>query len=1567
MRMKTSICLSLTAAALVLSLGTQSATGQGTEDLDGSPFAPDGWIRTQAWNLLFLDTDPTGGGLCDGGGPERMLENWLSPYVIGEKDPKGGDEWYIDFETAQSNAWELTGLGASPRWVTPDYMRMTFGGQCYQLDEDAPNFDAIVLQIADISGGSTPAGEGAINDGVMSIATTYVKNLTEAPLPVSMCTTSDDSIQLWVNNILVTNRSACRGTDVDCNERFPALLAPGVNKIAVLVWEGGGGFGMRVGIIGPNAERLSDGNPYVEFMGPGGPSVVGQIQEPYDLAAFGTYDTANGIPVAYWNILFGLQNRYGATNDLAVMDSNWLAPHRIGREDPKPGDVWDDIDFGGVSPSGGLWEGYLLGGLTDGPTWFSVPWLEAAVGLPVGTIRDPLERTVDFNDLTDRLRDIVIRQNFPGGASPYNDNVTSIVTTYVRNVTGAPLDLELVHNSDDSAQVWVNCQRVYNRTGCCWDVVTPITLPVGVSKIAAQIWEGAGGWNWRAFLRRPGGMGYPLTGTEGLVEFLGTGLGDDAAVTPIDDPCIDRDTTDNRECLVADALEVTLTGSPDAAGDVTVVETITSSAIDGVQFPAISENCVAADVIEAVYTNRSSTGVDMQWSGDFCNFTYAEVTGDFDVSVRIVDYSHSTGVGSWGKWGLMARENLNKCARMAISLRTGPGNPGDGGRDGYRVNSQPTWDDDLCTDLSYAEGDPIADVSRTPIAMRLKRVGDAITIYAADVVPTDPTDEAQWKAGRTLNFDPGLPDTILVGMANSEHGDGGADVQTIQYTILNGPPHVAQFVIGGIDNGGQSGWSGPDDTLVAKTITCTGAAAGFEAGYSVSAPPGESVTIAGTANGREVNTGSVTFRAGGTGPVGDFDASQPLGNGAGNLVQNGDGSYTLTMQGADFWAGGDDGYFAWQEVEGDFQATLHVSRRDTGFDDWGRQGIMARYTCARDSKYDLAFTVLPPEWDEPVRPRQYARFIHREAGTIQDLRIVGSNRVVTGEGTEAIVEEISPQPNWLRLTRRGNYIYSEFADDDENGDPRKWIFCSGTTDRFRPDRLLVGVAGTSHNADAPRDIEFDFWDVIPAPAFPDLETTVGDPVRSDDFEGDVTGLTVSGLNYVPTIVDVGGNKRLRVLDQWVWGAATAAFLDVDAASTGGPALGDSGFRVEFDMYYARDDLGNDVNPADGATFAVFQGRYYDIEVPFGGLSVPLGDAGGGLGFQQYASGDRPTQKRKSFAVEMDLWDGGYGSNDYTGTGAGSFGGWDGHWHTAVDFSQTLQSAMVSHEYGENALPNIFDPAGAHFEVIYIAPTNEIQVWVSGKESDGSDFPPTKVAELVGVDLEGDIYLGFTGGTGGATVAVDVDNVVVSPLSSKPPEPPALRVPLDIKPGGCPNPFLVGSKGVLPVAVLGTQDFDVRTVDPRSFTLTVGDLVGPSPVRWSYEDVATPVPVMDDPCYCEETGGDGIVDLVLMYDSSAVAAAFGLDSFPSRSMVLLTVEGKLLLSDDRVVGSDCIRIQLKGDVNADGRVDISDAIAVLDQLFKGAGGSVGSSVEVIDYNEDGRADVSDAIALLRYLF
>jgi hypothetical protein len=128
-----------------------------------------------------------------------------------------------------------------------------------------------------------------------------------------------------------------------------------------------------------------------------------------------------------------------------------------------------------------------------------------------------------------------------------------------------------------------------------------------------------------------------------------------------------------------------------------------------------------------------------------------------------------------------------------------------------------------------------------------------------------------------------------------------------------------------------------------------------------------------------------------------------------------------------------------------------------------------------------------------------------------------------------------------------------------------------------------------------------------------------------------------------------------------------------------------------------------------------------------------------------------------------------------------------------------------------------------------------------------------------------------------------------------------EVAIDIKPTSCPNPLNVKSKGVLPVALLGKEDLNVSIVDVGSIQLE-----GVAPVRFDYEDVATPFD--GELCDCHEAGPDGILDLVLYFDTQEVVGAIG--PVVDGEELELPLTG-VLYDGSRVEGSDCIRIIKKG--------------------------------------------------------
>jgi len=151
------------------------------------------------------------------------------------------------------------------------------------------------------------------------------------------------------------------------------------------------------------------------------------------------------------------------------------------------------------------------------------------------------------------------------------------------------------------------------------------------------------------------------------------------------------------------------------------------------------------------------------------------------------------------------------------------------------------------------------------------------------------------------------------------------------------------------------------------------------------------------------------------------------------------------------------------------------------------------------------------------------------------------------------------------------------------------------------------------------------------------------------------------------------------------------------------------------------------------------------------------------------------------------------------------------------------------------------------------------------------------------------YADGDGWQGGPDESWGIDNIKVVLLR---------EVAVDIKPGSCPNPLNVTKKGVLPVAVLGSEDFDVCTVDPASVRLE-----GVAPIRSAYEDVATPFE--GELCDCHELGPDGYLDLTLKFDAREIAGALG--QVNDGDLLPLTLTGKEDAGGVPLVGTDCVLV------------------------------------------------------------
>jgi len=124
----------------------------------------------------------------------------------------------------------------------------------------------------------------------------------------------------------------------------------------------------------------------------------------------------------------------------------------------------------------------------------------------------------------------------------------------------------------------------------------------------------------------------------------------------------------------------------------------------------------------------------------------------------------------------------------------------------------------------------------------------------------------------------------------------------------------------------------------------------------------------------------------------------------------------------------------------------------------------------------------------------------------------------------------------------------------------------------------------------------------------------------------------------------------------------------------------------------------------------------------------------------------------------------------------------------------------------------------------------------------------------------------------------------------------IPVDVDIKPVSCPNPLNVGSKGVLPVAILGSEEFDVTQVDPASVLLE-----GVAPLRWALKDVAGPG--------CSEP--DGYLDLTLKFKTQEIVAALGDVDDGEVLTLMLTGNLKAEFSGTPIMGSDEVVVIEKG--------------------------------------------------------
>ncbi len=924
-----------------------------------------------------------------------------------------------------------------------------------------------------------------------------------------------------------------------------------------------------------------------------------------------------------WNFLTPLVNPDGCEGGgVTKMAQNWVAPHVIGLEFPQAGDFWDDIDFGNTAVS----QGFEAGDLSPVPRWISSEWLELRLGLPPGSLPNGDVVLVDNGDIFDNSGFLnYINNNIIGlGKQIRLSDYLTIATTYVRNNTGKLLKASVCESSDDSSQVWMNQKMVINREYCggvvdSCEAKSPVELLPGITKIAILVWEGIGSHGFRLGLETPDGIKYKdgsdFDGdTVEDITFLGAGTGESIEV-------LTRTIIPEGQCLpgppVSRTIQIRGEGEVTGDGDATVVEMLTGDlGVDGIPNfeiknihpPAAVSTTVIddstepeiTDLPEAVFIGsdkcgdlsgssyEASTGEytslvysgthDYPWTAEDFMFQYTEITGDFDIAIEILEYSHDSREGRWGHIGLMARQSdfLGNPDNIAGERRSRLTDISTGHTNGNYI----TQAVQRLTHGGGGEKEIPIGFTGMPRFQRLTRRGTLVQCWISNQTglgdsSRNPFNDGNWNLVFSNDWGEGIPETLLVGTYFIVHSSSSeCNPETARFRLLDrvtGIPPPMQDV--------KITWENVPQSAVSAGLS-----------YDLDSLCNCKATIDFYGYIDSVNT--VTFIAGEqstwfnktSGPLngGEFDNSQDIGDPPfeGSTVYDpGTDTYTLTGSGNDIWDEGDDFHFAYKEVQGDFEAIVRIASRsiNPAGDRWGRHGLMARYSCFRDAKFSMTKTLLPTtnpgEIDLPGY--QFRQSDGNPGGNIDWWQV--EDGLFPSEGR---------LPSWHRLVRQGDVIYGFLSEDDGAGNPAEWQLIGSDVHVGRPEALLVGVALHSHSSSTAGTIEFDNFQIQPWKAPAPVDCTTDGEFFSMDYSGLVDGTeppesrtaSISSIygGFVPQIQ----GERLRLIEEGINQTANAVWYGLPQTEQ----LTESGFIAEFDVFFTQT-----ANPADGITFAVVQG------------------------------------------------------------------------------------------------------------------------------------------------------------------------------------------------------------------------------------------------------------------------------------------------------------------------------------------------------------------------------------------
>jgi hypothetical protein len=1019
------------------------------------------------------------------------------------------------------------------------------------------------------------------------------------------------------------------------------------------------------------------------------------------------------------------------------------------------GDCWGEIGFPNVTPGHDLtvenpapgddWSGEI-------PFMLNAPtqWIDLGLaGAPAGDV-------VDFSTLAVAI-----------GVG--EDRVKAAAVIYAENTSGTDIPVGVCTASDDSIRLWINDTLVTDVVACrgtavdCAEIM-PGVLRKGKNKITVVVWEGGGGWGFRLRLIKPDGSNIDDT-SDPDVQFSTDptrAISDPFKITrSVSSQCAGSSATVTLKGNGKGAANGLITVTENVAGTVNVTNVTAPGQFTPVatpipcNFSPLNPRGAFADARDlggpcfagsTVYDNvagsyQITAGGDDIWAGgDQFQFSYKKLSGDFSITAHIAARLYPDGAGGyapfqegvlqpasrWGKFGLMARQDCTSRSRYAFTHDCSPNHDvTDGGPDpdGIRQAGRPTHGGADNFEAGFAI--PV----QHPDYIRLDRVGNVFTSYAS-------TDGVNWSLMNSMDWGATAPCEVFAGLAVTSHA-GCNSIRIIfdQVSILGGarncPPPLP--------SGGQIVWANVPRSRVNAGLSYTlqNGLPGNLVPASLSGDEG----VDGTAGPRIVNLGVPQG-----GPVGPhFENFVDVGGATGGSTtyDAATNTYTQTGSGNDIWDGGDDFQFVYKMMQGDFDFEVEVVERvDPAVPgaQWGKHGLMARKACTRNAKYTHNQTNTGGDTDH--WPRHVFRRVHEFPG-------------LNNDGQQYDFGAEAQKPRFMMLTRRGDTFTSSLGKMNQALRVVEYRpLGSDTWFGETGEPIMVGFATLKHeSSNIANIIKFKVLYFGPPRQEPPIHN---DGIAAGDILYETTmdeladwQVNVRSGAYIPQIL----NQKLRLTSE-LNDSSAVSVLNIFPIDGIDSAI----YQFDFDLKMSRDQVAGpgEKRPADGMTFVVTGG---------GAGAGDFGRVGTGGADQGYGNLGRTPANilvgNNSFAVEFDTWAGCCEEN-------GGLGAWTSPrtYHLGVD---SANQVFVSVAQTSQDLPPIFpgldagveDPSfqGVHARVQYNR--GQVSVWV--KENPGGDTDmdaPRLVTNVVPIShgwSDQRAIFGFTGGTGGATENVDVDN------------------------------------------------------------------------------------------------------------------------------------------------------------------------------------------------------------------